>query len=276
MLVKALTEEDTPVAEVEILKSFGESNLSGKIDINGFYMLDLTSSSGHGLHLPFEKDNLYYLFLKKNEKGGYSLPTPTSGYAKVEDGNVSATYRHSYHQALLPQEIYEQTFTEIWSFFKTGKYNESAVVNFINANLSKAPAGFGENEIATFFLQHAALETAYLLNRKVELSTLKKFVETDNFHSTVSALRLLGNNNSKEVATYLLQFISQKDKDNFTKVIAIKALWATGDTEHQQKLLSMKGKLSEKSEGFGGNIMDPRVGTHFPSPRQAVEELSKQ
>ncbi|MFD1185285.1 hypothetical protein ACFQ2O_03630 [Pontibacter rugosus] len=266
---------DSAGAKVDVVKSFGGNSLHGTINISGFYMLDLKSSSGRGLHFPLEEPKSYYLFLKKGEGGSYSLPTPTSGYAPLEEGKVMATYRHSYHQALVSQEIYEDTYTEIWSYFKSKKFDRSKVSNFIEVYLSQEPAGFDEEEIETFFLQHVALETAFLLDMNMELGTLKKFIETDNFHSRVSALQLLRNDNSVAVAEYLFNFISDKKNGNFEKVIAIRSLWEVGGEAYQKKLMAMQRKLSDEETGFGGNIMDPRVATSFPSPRQAVLELSK-
>jgi len=31
--------------------------------------------------------------------------------------------------------------------------------------------------------------------------------------------------------------------------------------------------MSDEESGFGGNLMDPRVCTRFPSPKQAINEL---
>ncbi|WP_162055451.1 hypothetical protein [Pontibacter pamirensis] len=275
VLAKVLAKGDTPEAEIEVVKSFGDKSLKGKVKIAGFYMLNMRSASGHGLHLPLKAGATYYLLLKKGEKGNYSLPTPTSGYAFLDSGNVHATYRHSYHQALVPQEVYENTYSQIWSYFRTGKYENSKIADFIKANLAKAPAGFEEQEIATFFLQHVAMETAYLLDKEIPLQTVRKFIETEHFHSRVSALRLLSNTISAEVAKYLYNFIMEDGNDNFEKVTAIQSLWKVGGTEYRNKLLAIQEELSDEETGFGGNIMDPRVATHFPSPRGAVAELNK-
>lgn len=117
------------------------------------------------------------------------------------------------------------------------------------------------------------METAYLLDIQIELDRLKKFVEFDNFHSRVSALQLLGNNNTEPTKEYLFDFISNEKNKNFEKVIAIWSLNRIGGHIYKKKLLKLVNKLSDKDTGFGGNIMDPRVGTHFPSPKGAVKEL---
>ncbi len=274
VLAKVLSNIDSIGTEIEILKYFGNQKLEGKILINGFSLLNMTSSSGHGTHLDFEKDQIIYFLLTKRKDGNYAIPTPTSGFAVLdEDKNVYATYRHSYHQALVPQVIYEKTYTEIWNYYKTSEFNRENVLQLINENIDKDPAGFDENEISTFFLQHATLETAYLLDISIGLERLKKFVESDNFHSRVSALQLLSNLNNEETKDYLFDFVNNEQNENFEKVIAIWSLSKIGGKKYKEKLLGIVENQSDEETGFGGNIMDPRVGTHFPSPKGAIEKL---
>ncbi len=274
VLGRVLSNIDSIGTEIEIIKFFGNQKLTGKILINGFSLLQMTSSSGHGVHLDFEKDQIFYFLLTKREDGNYAIPTPTSGFAILdEDKNVYATYRHSYHQALVSQEIYEKTYTEIWNYYKTSEFNKENILPFINEYIDKEPAGFVESEISTFFLQHAALETAYLLDITIELDRLKKFVESDNFHSRVSALQLLSNSKDKRTKEYLFDFIKNENNENFEKVIAIWSLSKIGGKEYKNKLIAIVDIVSDEETGFGGNIMDPRIGTHFPSPKSAIEEL---
>lgn len=274
VLAKVLSNVDSIGTEIEIIKYFGNQKLEGRILINGFSLLNMTSSSGNGVHLDFEKDQTLYFLLNKRKDGNYAIPTPTSGFAVLDsDKNVYATYRHSYHQALIPQYVYEMTYTEIWNYYKTGEFDKDRILPFINEYIDKSPAGFEEDEISTFFLQHAAMETAYLLDMQIELDRLKKFVEFDNFHSRVSALQLLGNSNTEPTKKYLFDFISNEQNENFEKVIAIWSLNRIGGKVYKKKLLKIVGKLSDEDTGFGGNIMDPRVRTHFPSPKGAVVEL---
>lgn len=274
VLATVVSNIDSIGAEIEILKYFGNEKLTGKVLINGFSLLKLGSSSGQGLHLNFEKGQAFYFLLTKRKDGNYAIPTPTSGFAFVdEDKNVRATYRHSYHQAQVSQEIYEKTYTEIWNYYRNSKFNEDNILPFINEYLDKFPAGFEEDEISTFFLQHVALEVAYLLNLPIELEKLKKFVESDNFHSRVSALQLLSNSEEKKTNEYLFDFIKNSQNENFEKVIAIWSLSKIGGNKYKEKMISIIENLSDEETGFGGNIMDPRVGTHFPSPKSAVEKL---
>lgn len=274
VLAKVLSNIDSIGTKIEILKYFGNQKLEGEILINGFSLLNMTSSSGHGTHLSFEKDQIIYFLLTKRKDGNYAIPTPTSGFAVLdEDKNVTATYRHSYHQALIPQEIYERTYAEIWNYYKTSEFNKENVFQLINENIDKQPAGFDENEISTFFLQHATLETAYLLDISIDLDKLKKFVESDNFHARVSALQLLSNSNNEETKEYLFNFVNNEQNENFEKVIAIWSLNKIGGKEYKEKLIEISKNQSDEETGFGGNIMDPRIGTHFPSPKKAIEQL---
>lgn len=274
VLAKVLSNVDSIGTEIEIIKYFGNQKLEGKVLINGFSLLNMTSSSGHGVHLNFKKDQTIYFLLNKRKDGNYAISTPTSGFAVLDsDNNIYATYRHSYHQAKVPQKIYEKTYTEIWNYYKTGKFENEKIQPFIDEYIEKSPAGFEEDEISTFFLQHVAMETAYLLDLQIELDKLKKFIESENFHSRVSALQLLGNSNSESTKVYLFDFISNEQNENFEKVIAIWSLNKIGGKMYKKKLQEIVDNLSDERTGFGGNIMDPRVGTHFPSPKGAVEEL---
>jgi hypothetical protein len=233
----------------------------------------MTSSSGHGVHLDFDDGQTIYFLLTKRADGNFAIPTPTSGYAVLNGENVAATYRHSYHQALIPKDIFEMTYTEIWNYYKAGKYNEKTINEFINTQIIKKPAGFEKEEIGDFFLQHVALETAYLLNIELDFEKIEKFILSENFHLRVSALQALSNAKKKKDLDFLLDYIQDAKNGDFEKVIAIWALSRCGKEEYIKKMKSISANLSEEDTGFGGKIMDPRVGTHFPSPKGAVEEL---
>jgi hypothetical protein len=260
---------------VKVLEEFSRSNLPIEIVIDGFFMLRMTSTSGQPKNFNLKGDQYYYLFLKKNDKGNYSLPTPTSGFAHLDGQQyVSATYRHSYHQAVMPQDIYEFTYKNIWSHFKQKKYDKKQVNDFIDFYLSKEPAGFEDHEIEVFYHQHAALETAYLLGLTPKFNIIQKFLTSNNFHSRISALQLLGNyNNSKDAKNFLYESLTDDLYSDFEKVIAIWSLKKIGDQAIIQKAKELKDIVSDKAMGFGGNIMDPRVGTQFPSPKEALGKL---
>lgn len=274
VLAKVISNVDSIGTEIEVIKYFGNQKLSGRILINSFSLLNMTSSSGHGVHLDFEEGQLVYFLLTNRKDGNFAIPTPTSGFAVVdEEKNVYATYRHSYHQTLVSQDVYEKSYSEIWKYLKTGKFDKNVIFPFINEYIDKKPAGFAEDEISTFLLQHVALETAYLLDISIELERLKKFIESTNFHSKVSALQLLSNSNNEMTKEYLFLYIKNEKNENFEKVIAIWSLNKTGGNVYREKMLSIIEVVSDEETGFGGNIMDPRVGTYFPTPKSAIERL---
>ena len=266
-------ELDSLGVHLEILQNFGQNKLPNNILINGFSLLNLGSSSGQGVHYDFEKGQKLYFLLTKKKDGNFAIPTPTSGFAVLdEENNVYATYRHSYHQALIPKDIYEMTYQAIWNYYHNLEYDKKSVIQFINDQIKKEPAGFEENEISTFFLQHAALETAYLLDIPIELSRIEKFANSDNFHSKVSSVQLMSLLDDQATKKFLFEFIQSENNENFEKVIAIWSLKKIGGKKYNDKLIEIADSLSDEETRFGGNIMDPRIGTSFPSPREAVKE----
>lgn len=265
---------DSLGVHIQITQNFGTKELPNRILINGFSLLNLGSSSGQGVHFDFEEGQNHYFLLTKKEDGNFAIPTPTSGFALLDkENNVYATYRHSYHQALIPKDIYEITYKAIWNYYRGHDFDRKSTLEFINEQIDKGVAGFDENEISTFFLQHASLETAYLLDLPIELNRIEKFANSDNFHSKVSAVQLMSLLENKKTKDYLFAFIQSKKNDNFEKVIAIRSLKKIGGKEYNDKLKEIAYSLSDEETSFGGNIMDPRVETRFPSPRQAVEEI---
>lgn len=257
-----------------ILENIGGNIREANVIIDGYFLFRPTGVSDKAPNFSLKKDQLYYLFLKKNDKGNYSLPTPTSGFAILdEDHFVEATYRHSYHKAILPQNIYEFTYRNIWNYYKTKKFDKKQVNDFLYYYLALEPAGFGENEIDNFYHQHAAMETAYLVDLSVKFEELEKFVTSENFHLRVSAIQLLGNDKSKNSKNYLIDSQLSELHTNFEKVLAIWALKKIGDEKYIQQLKLMSEELSPERMGFGGKQSDPRSGTSFPSPKEAVEKL---
>lgn len=260
--------------KVHVLENLGGSNLEVDIEIDGFFMLNLTSTSGQKHKFNLKNNEYYYLFLKKNEKGNYSLPTPTSGFAHLDNEQyVSSSYRHSYHQSVIPQDIYEFTFKNIWNFYKYKKFDKKQVNDFVNYYLSLEPAGFEDEEIEIFYHQHSAMETAYMLGLTPKFSLLDKFITSNNYHARISAIQLMGNYSSKDAKNQLFDLLTNDFYTDFEKVIAIWSLKRIADPVFIQRMRDLKDILSSKSTGFGGNIMDPRVGTAFPSPKEAVEKL---
>ena len=271
---EVITSSDSMIT-LNIESSIGET-LEGEIIVNDFFLIEICSwSGGHGPEFRFEKGVEGYFFLKKGEDNNYQIPTPTSGFNMIRNNEVQANYRHSYHKALVPLDLYELTYTQIWNKYHGETVDDKAIVKFIDQTLSKEPAGFEEDEINLFFKQHVALETAYLLELNLDFEVLKKFSESDNFHSKISSIRAMSHQNTTKTVSYLFDFIESEENEDFTKVIAIWTLLKFENDDVYKRLVKLKKKLSEESTSFGGNIMDPRVCTFFPSPKGAVVEKDK-
>lgn len=265
------------VTTIEIVKTLGGKELHGEIKITSFYLLDLCSTSGgHDPEFHFKGINESYFFIKQNKNGKYCIATPTSGFDYLVEGKVYATYRHSYHQAKASKEVYEKTMTAIFNNYHNNTYDSKYLGEFIEKYISLKPAGFEENEIETFFAQHIALESAYHLKSKTDYSKLLMFLkDTTNFHNQVSAARALVSHNNNIVKQELLKVIKDTTFSDFTKVICIWTLSEFKPTELKEQLVKISENASTNETGFGGNIMDPRVCTHFPDLKNALEELIK-
>jgi len=260
---------------IEIKKILGGKELKEKITITDYYLLNLGSySKTNELDFDFKKGTECYFFIKKDSIDRYCIATPSAGYAIVDNGKVYATYRHSYHQALVPVDIYEKTMTAIFNNYHNLPYDKQYIKDFVNKYLSIKPAGFNETEIDIFFNQHVALECVYHLRLTDYYSKIIPFLnDTTNFHNQVSAARALIAYNTKECKQELLMVISDTTRDNFVQVICI---WTLSDfipTELKKELEKLLPTASTKENGFGGNIMDPRVGTNFPNVKTALERL---
>ncbi len=275
VLAEVISVDEHKGAKIHIRQQFGGKALPETLKITNFYFLDLTSNSaGHGpeFHLPDSSE--CYFFLKKNKKGEYCIPTPTTGFAYRDSGVVYATYRHSYHQTRVSVDIFEMTMQAIFNKAHLLKFDEAPIRAWIDEQLAKKPAGFGDDEINDFFLQHVALETIFHLRLTgYDKQVLPFFQDSNNRHNRISAARAMVANDSEENKELLLEKIGSKAEDDFTKVICIWTLREFKPKKLKKSLKKLAPKASEEYTGFGGNIMDPRVGTHFPSVKQALEEL---
>lgn len=262
---------------IEIIKSLGGQELKGQIQITDFYALDLLSrSEAHGREFQFEDIKECYFFIKKNDKGKYCIATPTAGFDYLKDGNVYATYRHSYHQVLVPVDLYEKTMTAIFNNYHNQPYDNHFIRDFVIKYTSLKPAGFSEHEINTFFAQHVALECAYHLRLTGFYPNLLLFLtDTSNFHNQVSAARALVSYNTIACKQELLKVISDTTRSDFVQVICIWTLSEFKPIELKEQLLKVYETASTEDNGFGGNIMDPRIGTYFPDVKDALGKLIK-
>jgi len=235
------------------------------------------SYSSHEADLKFGSDSDYYLFLRKANTGaGYLIETPTTGWAKVNDKGVNATYRHSYHQALVPEEVYETTMVAIFNKIHGIKGDETQAQRFVSAELSQPPAimkDATDETRAKFFLQHAALETFRYIGSEKDLTLIDPFLQADDFHVQISAVRSIDGMRSETVSRKLMDFI-EAERYGFAKVMAV---WGLRDQKARGMLPRLRKFLAngkDEETGFGGNLMDPRIGTEFPSSiKAAIKEL---
>ncbi|MCW3072788.1 MAG: hypothetical protein JWO44_2678 [Bacteroidetes bacterium] len=275
VLAKVKSFDEDKGVTIEIIKTLGGPELKGKIEITAFYLLhEGSSSEGHGGDFDFGDIKESYFFIKKNDKGKYCIATPSTGFDYVYEGNVHATYRHSYHQALVPVDVYEKTMTAIFNNYHGLPYDSKYINDYVKDILSHKPAGFSESEMKTFFAQHVALECIYHLRLTGYYSYILPFLnDTANFHNEVSAARALIAYNTPETKKELMNVIRDTARSQFLQVICLWTLTEFKPKELKEELTKIKATAPDEDLGFGGNIMDPRIGTYFPSVKEALEKL---
>jgi len=278
ILGKVIFNDPAKGIKMVVLKTLSGKELKDTILISNFYSLNICSSSGgHGAEFHTETVDSCYFFLNRNSEGQFCIATPTTGFDYVREGQVIATFRHSYHQASVPVEIYEQTMTAIFNNYHNLTYNKVYIDKFVSEILSKPPAGFGEEEINTFFLQHVALECIYHLKLKIRETLLLPFLnDKNNFHNQVSAARAMHTFNTETNKQELLKAIGDTTKRNFVRVMCVWSLSDLHPKELKSKLQNLERSASNETDDFGGNIMDPRVCTHIPTLKDALKELIKE
>jgi hypothetical protein len=260
--------------KIKVMKNFGEAKTESEITLEGFHMLNICTKENEE-DLPrfyFHMIDTVYLFLKKLDIG-YCIATPTSGYAIVSNGTVLSTFRHSFHQAHLPMSTFEKVMVPIWNSYRGAPYDIKSVNEFLEKNLSEKPAGFRDHEIKLFFNQHAALELMYHLKIADKMNLLKPFVNCQNNHLMISAVRCLGNINTDESKKMLLGFINDNTKDNFTRVLAVWSLKKLKPVELKAQIKKAAETANETPTGFGGGKDDPRNCTSIPNLKEALTDL---
>jgi hypothetical protein len=277
VLAKVISFDKNKGVTISILQQFGGKPLKGTIKITNFYLLHICSSSGgEGPEFDFENVDSCYFFIKKNNKNEYCIPTPTSGYAVVRGGKVSATYRHSYHQAMVSREVYDNTMSAIFNNYHGLAYDKTYITTFINKYLALAPAGYDDDHIETFFYQHVALESIYHLGLKGYYEKIIPFLKDEkNFHNQVSAARALIGYNNNQSKQSLLSTIRNKKTNDFVRVVCIWTLKTYQPKELKAELIKLEQTASTQENGFGGDIMDPRVCTQIPTVKEALADLIK-
>lgn len=282
VMARILESDEDKGAKLEIIKTLGGKELSRKVKVEGFFLLDIRSmSAGHGPEFHFGEIDTCYFFLKRNAKGVMCMPTPTTGFDYVRGGKVIAAFRHSYHKCMVPVEVYEMAMRAIFNHAHGQEFDRAAVAGFVSKQLGMKPMDLRtEGEAEAFFLQHAALELIYHLRLEGYCAQILPFLAPeDNFHANISAARALVSCKSETSTEALLAKIASKDSEefrnmsDFVKVVCIWTLREYGDKSLKSRLEKLVKTASTEYGGFGGNIMDPRVGTHFPTVKEALEKL---
>jgi hypothetical protein len=279
--LEVTSRDETRSFKGKVLAHLAGEKTPAEITVDRFYMLNLTStSSGHGPELRFNVGFTGYFFLKKAKEGeSFAIATPTAGFAAIQDDSVKATYRHSYHQAKVEIELYEKTQVAIFEFLHGRPHDKEFMSKFLKETLVEPPQELGpkvkdKEAPARFFRQHVALECFYHFGAKEDAPRLEPFLEVNFFHVQVSAARALSRIDTPESRARLVSFIEKPGRNGFAKVMAV---WGLKRLDAKEALPALERFLAEGADektGFGGNIMDPRVGTHFPgSVKNAIRGL---
>jgi len=275
MLARVVASNEKKGVTIKILQTLAGTAVTGTVKITGFYGLDLCSSSGgHGPEFHFSRIDSCYFFLKKIAGNRYSMATPTAGYAVVRGGEVAATYRHSYHQALVPPATYEPTMTAIFQHYHQLPVADALVRRLVAEALALPPAALGEEGMPVFFRQHVALECIYHLGLADQTATVLPFVrDTANRHAQISGVRALRASDTPAARQQLVQLLRDTTTVDFVQVLAVRTLAAYRPRELKATLNELVPAASTRGVGFGGNIMDPRVCTSLPSVQEALTKL---
>ena len=275
LVLARITAAGAKGATATVLRSLGGGPLTGTVQINDFYALRLCNDSLN-TKPDFELSNTdsCYFFLQKKPSGEYAIATPTTGFARLKAGQVAATYRHSYHQARVPLAVYEATMTAIFQHYHGLEYDATPINALINSALALPPAHLNEAGRTTFFLQHAALETIYHLGLATHYEAVLPFLrDTTNFHAQVSAARALTATPTTEDKQLLMKMLASKATRDLAKIVAIRTLTTYRPAELKPQLAALAQTASDEPNGFGGNIMDPRICSLVPTVKEALTVL---
>lgn len=265
-------------AQFERLEQLAGQAVPERGSIDRFAGMNVTSTSSMASGFPLllnDGDEGYFTLGKTDDAARWSIATPTSGYALVGDGKVTATFRHSYHQALVPEPLYREATLAIFQKLHGEPWDAEAQRASMEALLAQPPASIG-TEAERFFQQHVALESCYHFCTAADLPSLEPFLASEDHHVQISAVRALSAADSPEGRARLLAFVKDDSRAGFARVMAVWGLARLDAREHAEALLAYLPQAPTDETGFGGNIMDPRVGTSFPnSVQDAIEELLK-
>ncbi|PKF56181.1 hypothetical protein CW748_11040 [Alteromonadales bacterium alter-6D02] len=264
--------------KLELMEHIAGEKPHSNILVDDFYLYNVASTNSesdeHGFWL---KDgvNVYVFLLKQGDN--YKIASPTAGYAEIlDDGYVAATYRHSLHLAKAQSDNYVKTQVCIFDKMHGSECNSETIKESIIAPLNERVAILSPQASASdfelFFAQHAALETAFLIEHPVKFDVLQPFLTSQFFHAEISAVRALSVSSDTSRTKQLVSFIKSDKSSDVAKVMAIIMLKKLDGKNINQSIVEYYNQASESEVSLGGNIMDPRVGTWYPhSVKKAIE-----
>jgi hypothetical protein len=268
------------------VQTFAGAATEESVEVDGFYGLSLTTTSTFSPGIDddwagtFRNGSRYYLFLKKAPAGNtWKIATPSTGFASIQtNGKVLATYRISLHQATVDPKIYELTQTCIFLRLHGSDKCSAEAYKYIDDQVSVVPPTMSGNvppdQVDRFFTQHAALETAYLAGYPLPLETLSKFLANAYIHIQISGVRALSASNLKDRNQLLMTFVMDQTKNSVARVIAVRMIREVNARDLKDQMMTYLPNASNEETGLGMNIMDPRVGTVFPSSvKEALTQL---
>lgn len=253
-----------------VMQSLAGGMLTGTLQITSFYDLHVCTRTAAEPVFELERVDSCYFFLQKRADNTYAMATPTAGFAVMRAGTVAATYRHSYHQAPVPKAVYEHTMAAIFQRYHGQAYDLAYVNNFITKALSSPPART-RTEMATFALQHVALETIYHLSLAVPTEPILPFLrDSTNFHAQASAARALIAAPTPLAEQSLLKVLASPNARPFVKFLVLKALSTYQSKDLKARLEKILKTAPTESTTIGGNVVDARICTKLPSIHDAI------
>ena len=264
------------------LKHIAGDDTGATAQLQSFYALRLTSlSSGDKPEFRLPQGRRAYFYLKRVDTG-WAMATPTSGYALLDaNGKVAATYRFSAHQAWIDPQLYETTQRCIFQKLHGAEHCDPTITTFIATELAKPASGIGPGETPEgqqeFFRQHAALETAGLIGTTLPEDLLERFLTKSDVHVQISALRALAGSSRSDKADRLIRFVEDNNATMPARVVAVLLLKEVGAHQMKARMQAYASHASEEETGLGIALMDPRIGTWFPSSlKEAVRVVGEQ
>lgn len=263
------------------LKHIAGDDTGATVQLQSFYALRLTSlSSGDTPEFRLQQGGRAYFYLKRVDTG-WAIATPTSGYAPLDaNGKVVATYRFSAHRAVIDTQLYEATQRCIFQKLHGVDHCDPTITTFIATELAKPASGTGAGEtpegLQEFFRQHAALETAGFIGAPLPSDLLERFLTKPDVHVQISALRALAGSSRSDKADRLIRFVEDNNATMPARVVAVLLLKEIGAHQIKERLQAYASQASEEQTGLGIALMDPRIGTQFPSSlKQAVRVVGE-